>query len=375
MRSLEALGAIRRVHLPQDEFELGSQPQDPEHLDLAPYVLGAVAAINRLLAFMVAEFPAPPEEESEEGDDLDFDLEFDLVDGPGGEGGLSTRAHHQRPMTPEEEAADAAHAFGSMLRSRVVRFGERLQMAHSTGDSWKLLSELDDFKHRLNKAVQGVLFGVLAVFNNTASREEILPEYRSAVGEAVALRTAITDLSYHINRFNESLTDPDIAVPLMVGVSDRLTRFSGLPVYRSLRAEDKKAVIDFRGELYQMRYNRGPDGNVSMSRLRQVVEGFSKFLESMQAINHREVLVLHDRNALQTALARAQEITNTAASDEGAARQGLDALVASLRDVTGRNPDLDAWLRQYRQRDGHPPVGQDLQELTALLQQTASVVG
>src|SRR5690606_38448234 len=88
-RSLEAIGAIRRVHLPQDEFELGSEAQDPEHLDLAPYVLGAVAAVNRLLAFMVAEFPAPPLDENESNDDADFDLEFDLVDGPGGEGGLS----------------------------------------------------------------------------------------------------------------------------------------------------------------------------------------------------------------------------------------------------------------------------------------------
>ncbi|MEZ4271613.1 MAG: hypothetical protein R3C68_09330 [Myxococcota bacterium] len=42
-------------------------------------------------------------------------------------------------------------------------------------------------------------------------------------------------------------------------------------------------MMDFRRALYGMRYN--PE--VPMARL-HTVEGFSKFLDSLQAINHRE---------------------------------------------------------------------------------------
>lgn len=374
-RCLEAMATLGRVHLPQDEFELKQDDDvDGQHLELAPYVLSAVASINRLLTYLMETFPPPGPGESDEIDFDDFDMEFDLIDGPTGGGGLSS--HHAKNQTsPAEQAADAAHAFGGMLRSRTVSFGERLQRAHVSGDSWKLLAELDDYKHRLVKSVQGVLFGILSVFNNTASREEILPEYRSAVSEAVNLRTAITDLSYHIGRFNESLTDPDIAVPLMVGVSDRLTRFTSDPVYRSLRAEDKKAIIDFRRDLYSLRHNRDADGNVSMTKLRYAVEGFSKFLESMQAINHREVLVLHDRNLVNRALGQLAEITALARQDTMAAREALDGVVASLETVTGRNPELDRALREVRDREEPATVAADLQVWVPLLQQTAAMIG
>jgi hypothetical protein len=339
--SFEALANLRRVHLPQDEFEEGGavRSADERHLDLAPYVLAAASTINQLLSFSAEAFPRPAA--TAESNDEEFDLEFDLVDGPTGNGlGLSGHAQPPAALTPREQVADAIHAYAGMLRSRMLDFAGRLQFALRQADSWPLLAELDEGKHRLAKAVQAVLFGVLGVFVKDVRREEILPAYRSAVAEAVALRAAVAELTFHINRFNLALADatPEIAVPLVVAVSDRLARFSSRPEYRTLRAEDKKAVIDFRATLYSLRHRRE---GLAMLPLRHAVEGFSKFLEAMGAINHREVLVLHDRNRIQELLAHVNGILTASTSGDEHAGVGLAHLIEESASLVGRSPDID----------------------------------
>ena len=344
--ALAALQEFEAVHLPQDEFEeqqgAGSFTQ---HLELAPQVLAAVAASNQLLAYLMANFTPPPEAAGT--DDADFDLAFDLVDGPTGDSvGLAA----PRPLGAASQdlghrADEAAHAFGGMLRGRLCQFGERLAFAlQQQQDPWRLLAELDDYKHRLSKAVQGVLFGILGVFAEVVRREDILPAYRSAVREAVQLRSAVADLSHHTGRCNAALARAEAAqaVPLMVALADRLHRFCARPAYRTLRAEDKRALIEFRRALFGMRQQAG---GPTLVVLRQQVEGFAKFLESMQAINHREVLAVHDRLRLQEALDLLRHAATLA--DPAVACTELDTAVSALAAVQGRSPELDAARRDY----------------------------
>ena len=359
---LAALENIKRIHLPQDHFEEGAEirPPNDRHQEIAPYALGAVISIKDLISYVMNTFPAPAEEE-EPGFGDDFDLEFDLVDGPDGGGGLAQKPSGTERKSPAEELAEASHAFGGMVRTRVVNFGQRLQQAQKQEEVWPLLAELDEYKHRLSKAVQGLLFGVLSVFTDSAKREEILPEYRSAVGEAIALRASLSDLSHHIGRFNEAIAaeDPDLVVPLVVGVADRLGVFCSRPPYRTLRAEDKKAVLDFRRTLHGLRHAR--DG-IRLLPLRHAVEGFSKFLESMQAINHREVLVLHDRRTLEDCLGEFDAVSASLGGDLMAARQRVIRAIEILTKVRGRNPDLDRLLREATEVPG------DLVALTPFIQ-------
>ena len=346
--ALAALQEIERIHLPQDEFE-EHQSGSPigSRSDLAPQVLAAVQASNRLLSQLMRQFDAPPAAGADTND-ADFDLAFDLVDGPTGEGGGLVPPpgprHEAVPLTLAERAAEAAHAYGGMLRGRIGHFARRLAFALAQNDPWRLLAELDDNKHRLAKAVQGVLFGMVAVFAPDLRREDILPAYRSAVREAVQLRSTLVELGHHVGRCNAALArvDAATAVPLMVALADRLARFCARPAYRSLRAEDKRALIDFRASLYRLRQRaEGPD----LALLRQQVEGFAKFLESLHAINHREVLAVHDRLRLQEARTLLQHAASRL--DLGVACTELDSAVQGLAAVQGRSPDLDAARRQY----------------------------
>ena len=178
----------------------------------------------------------------------------------------------------------------------------------------------------------------------------------------------MADLNYHVGRFNAAIarSTATALVPLVVALADRLARFSGRPEYRNLRAEDKKAVIDFRQALFDLRHN--PAG-VPMASLRLAVEGFSKFLESMQAINHREVLVLHDRQRLQEALEHLEAATDL--TDAAAASTALDGVVAALGGCEGRHPELDEARRAYIPVDSHD-VASALIRWRALLENVAS---
>ncbi|MEL6548110.1 MAG: hypothetical protein AAFQ82_26020, partial [Myxococcota bacterium] len=372
--AMQALNDLGRIHLPQDQFEEREQAHGEKYVELAPYVLSAVASINGLLSHIAESYPPPPEPDDDLDDD--FDLEFDLVDGPTGEGtGLTSEDARKTELSEEDRVADAAHAYGAMLRSRVLGFAERLKFALSQEDSWPLLAELDDHQHKLTKAVQGLFFGILGVFGQDARRDEILPSYRSAVGEAVRLRVAIADLNYHVSRFNQAIADAssEAAVPLVVAVADRLQRFSARPEYRTMRAEDKKAVIDFRRALFLMRHHK--DG-LAMGKLRMTVEGFSKFLESMQAINHREVLVIHDRQRIADGLALVERALGLADDDLDGARIQMAQVVDLVASLVGRNPDLDHAFRHYR---AEPPSTDALpgiiQQWMILLQSTLATVG
>jgi len=377
--ALDALTSLGRIHLPQDELEDPSGERDvrskQQYVELAPYVLAALASVNQLTDFVAASFTPPADATAEPTAD-DFDLQFDLVDGPTGEGaGLTSSTTAARPeLTPREQVADVASALSGMLRSRVASLAPRLRHALSQTDSWPLLSELDSHKRALLKGVQGLLFGVLGVFADGARREEILPEYRSAVHESVDLRAAITDLSYHIGRFNTAMSgaQPAELVALVVGVADRLSRFAARPEYRTLRAEDKKAVIDFRRSLHQLRHNKN---GVPVVHLRQSVEGFSKFLDAMHSINHREVLVLHDRQRLGEAADKLAEALLQTRTDPASARGQLQGIVRLLSSVIGRHPELDQALRTFGAGALNPDLENEVARWQKLVTTAVGVVG
>ncbi|HSI06804.1 MAG: hypothetical protein ACAI38_14175 [Myxococcota bacterium] len=368
-----ALDELKRVHLPQDSFEESDVETVDRHLEIAPYALSALASINRLLAHL-GESYVPPAEPTTASDD--FDLTFDLVDGPTGDApGLSKEQPAGKQLSVEEQVADAAHAFGGMLRGHVIKFADRLEAALRQQDTWPLLAEIDDYKRKLTKALQGLLFGVLGVFAKDARRDEILPEYKSGVAEAVALRSTLADMTLAITRFNTAIAQStqEAAVPLVVAVSDRLQRFATRPEFSTLRADDKKAFIDFATSLHRLRRTKG---GIPMTQLKFAVEGFSKFLEAMGAINHREVLVIHDRQRLEHALELVASAQGIAGSDPEGARAKLDSAVELLAAVHGRNQDLDDQRRLHRI---DPPLADDmaerLDEWSTLVQGTLQRVG
>ncbi len=352
--ALETLGLLGRIHLPQDHFE--GQVSDERYDHLAAPTLAAVQGMNRLLSLVNASYALPEGFADDEADsaaasggELDFDFEFDLVDEGQSRAALVPGSE---ALSLGEQVAEAAHAYAAMLRTRVIQFAERLQVALQRDDEWPLLAELDDHRHRLTKAVQAVIFGVLrpcVPASTPVRREDILPSYQSLVAESVMLRTAVTDLAFQLGRFNEAVAQAtmDTAPPLMVGIADHLERFCSKPPYRALRAADKKVVLDFRRDLYELRRAQTVGTEAfPLIQLRQKVEGYTRFLESLSAINHREALILHDQRVLQAVLEELNEVMELATSDPETAAGRLLELIEDVRPCYGRYPELDVALRE-----------------------------
>ena len=340
-----ALENLQGIHLPQDNFEeqLVVPPVVRDHVELIPGVIAAVGSVNHLLSYIMQTFPyqAPPD--GLNPSDPHFDLTFDLVEGPGDPASHKVPSPGTAPKPLTAQVADHVHSVAAGLRGCVVSFGDRLQFALAQNESWALLAELDDYKHRIIKAVQAVIFAALEAFVPEGQREEILPAYRSSIAEAVDVRSALCDLSYHVRRFSGALVRANAQeiVALVVALADHLARFCAKPAYRNLRTEDKKAVIDFRHHLHDMRHSPA----IPVRRLRHAVEGFAAFLEAMHAINLREMLVAHDRQSLELALERLDKATQS--GDSTRATLELSAVVADLSVVQGRNSELDDARRQF----------------------------
>ncbi len=165
-----------------------------------------------------------------------------------------------------------------------------------------------------------------------------------------------------MTRFNNAIAQASAeqVVPLVVAVADRLQRFASRPEYGTLRADDKKAIIDFRTSMYRLRRTKG---GVPMTQLKhRGSRASSKFLEAMGAINHREVLVIHDRQRLEAAMERLHVAQSLADSDPLGARAQLDLAVDILAAVHGRNQDLDDQRRLHRI---DPPEASDMSERLA----------
>ncbi len=337
---------INNLNLPQDDVSEGGQTDTSSEKRIAEQFLELVKLLQKLIADLGQKFPH--EENNEPVFDEDaWDLEFDLVDTARPE---EAPAEEPAPTveSAEKQISDTSWALGSMLDSKLKEFADRLEFALNANDTWVLLEELDDYSHKFLKATLALYFSLLGIFS-AESRSALLPEYTSAIEVSIDLRREVTELTAHVDRFNGAIAKRSGAdcIPYVVALSERLARFSQRSAYRNLRTQDKREFINFRRSLYTIRHAGG--GNINTNKLRLTVEGFSKFLESLHAINNREVLVLHDKQILQEIqTVMLPNLLKLYQEDEIAAAPGFVAIMDKLATIYGRDPELDTLVDNFR---------------------------
>ncbi len=337
---------ISNLNLPQDDVNEGGQLDSFAEKRIAEQFLELVKLIQKLTSDLAQKFPH--EESSEPAFDEDaWDLEFDLVDTARDD---EAPKNEPKPTveTAEKQLSDSSWALGSMLDTKLLEFADRLEFALNASDTWVLLEELDDYSHKFLKATLALYFSLLGIFSNE-SRGALLPEYTSSVEVAIDLRREVTDLTANVDRFNGAIAKRSGAdcIPYVVALSEHLARFCQRPAYRNLRTQDKREFINFRRDLYTIRHVGG--GSINTNKLRLTVEGFSKFLESLHAINLREVLVLHDKQILQEIqTVTLPNLLKLFQEDEIAAAPSFVAIMEKLSTIYGRDPELDTLINNFR---------------------------
>lgn len=198
---------------------------------------------------------------------------------------------------PESTIRQALLPLSEMIRFELSRFGNRFRNPTVIADRWNLLSELQEFKGKFAKLLAAIRLAALHPYTTQAERE-VLVDYRTELENSLQVRRSITFLGRDVMSLVEAssaATDEERRF-VLEELFLRLLRYSRHSAYALLRAPDKRQVIEFRKALATA---LGANDAATGRRSRELLEGFVRFLEAMQSLNKREVLVAHDRRVAQ----------------------------------------------------------------------------
>jgi hypothetical protein len=232
------------------------------------------------------------------------------------------------------DVANATVPLANALQEQLAAAKTKLVGALEDEDFALAVQVLDRTRDGLEEAIFAVVEAIFELHHAPLSRKELVPGYQSALDEALNLRKAIAELRRGVARDNDRIKDGDDTS--YARVRRRMVRFVKDRAFTLMRAADRMQML----ELYQ-RVRAGDDA--------KVVEGLAKYLDSLSAINEREVLVQHDRRvrtAARESLESARSLFEI--SPRAAADQVADAYY-TVRTLEGWRDDLDELLGRWAQ--------------------------
>ena len=216
-------------------------------------------------------------------DDLEIDKAFEaLADDDAPDSTTMYTAFH-------EEVA----SLGRVLVQEAEYFDQRITAAID-GQHFELaLRELDTSRQSLGEGLFALMSSVFDVFGVHIERSDIVPSYKNALDQALALRKGLADLTIVVTTENDwvikddSMAEADVREAI-VRVGDVLEEFVNGELCRAMRAPDR---LELEAFLRKLR-------NEPTSQAALACEGLAKYLESLSIINQREVLVEHDKQVM-----------------------------------------------------------------------------
>lgn len=276
---------------------------------------------------------APAEEEPS------FDLEVgdigSLVEGLDDQPKLESEA--KRWQQTLEKLGGIQYGLSSQYRDA----NERLEVAIQAGQHATVLGLLDDTTSSANEGIHAIVAAVYEAFLPDVDRAGIVPEYLTTLARALRVRRGISQLSAALAPHNQALQSEDSIghETALDAIRDLVKSFVASDVWRAMRAADRWELAQFDEQLREQ--------PVKIARL--TAEGLVKYLESLGAINQREVLVRHDQRIiddLRETITSARELMDLSPTTT---HEILLKACRSSLELRGRNPMLDALLDQNAQ--------------------------
>jgi hypothetical protein len=311
-RAIDKLGELELVKYEDAPIEASADLSLWE--ELAPVVMSTIADVNALLAEMDAQFP-------------DAELAFE----PG------QAAIRETLMRGAYE-----------LRAEVTSFGMRVRDPSVVGDRWNLINELQSFRFKFRDRIGAMVFEMAQQLGD-CRRPEVDPGYDEELAAALVVRSTTSDLRRlmraRMQKVSEALAE-DVEWNAQQ-IEKELNAFGRTAAWRALRAQDKKAILEFRTRLKEA---SRPD--MSRAELLVLVEPFVVFCDGFEIINQRELLLQHDREVLAT-MGVTLESAMHASTEAEAQRVFVDAL-GHAQSLYGRDGDFDSFLRRLRKTPPTP---------------------
>ena len=316
--------------------------------EMAPVVAATLRDVNAFIDLLRTQLAAQP---ASRGNGLASLVEDAVLDD-------ATRARLERVL---QSAAD-------QLFEQVQTLGTKVRDPGVVADRWNLLAEVQASRTRIREHIGTLVFDLVAPFGD-AERAEVVPGHAEEVAGAVAVRAAVADLRRVLEARASKLRQASAEDVQWHAqhLEQEMDAFGRTAPYRSLRAQDKRRLIEYRHEVRSMAGLPLPGKADVMEVCQRVLE----LVKSLAVVNQRALLRRHDHEVWARSGVKLEQAESLLATDRRAAAVALAEAAEIAAGLYGRSEPLDDFLRRARKESlavvAAEEVGRLAEEFRALL--------
>ena len=256
----------------------------------------------------------------------------------------------------------------SQLFEQVQTLGAKVRDPGVVADRWNLLAEVQASRTRLREHIGTLVFDLVAPFADV-ERAEVVPGHAEEVAGAVAVRAAVADLRRVLEARAAKLRQASAEDVQWHAqhLESEMDAFGRTAPYRSLRAQDKRRLIEYRHEVRAMAGLGLPARADVMELCQRVLE----LVKGLAVVNQRALLRRHDHEVWARSGVKLEQAEALLSIDRRAAAVALAEAAELAVGLYGRSEALDEFLRRARKQSlalvPAEEVGRVAEEFRALL--------
>jgi hypothetical protein len=316
--------------------------------EMAPVVAGTLRDVNAFIDLVRTQLAAQP---VSRGDGLASLVEDAVLDD-------AARARL------EEVLKQAA----SQLFEQVQALGARVRDPSVVADRWNLLAEVQASRTRFREHIGTLVFDLVVPFADV-ERAEVVPGHAEEVAGAVAVRAAVADLrrvlEARATRLQQASAE-DVQWHAQ-HLEQEMDAFGRTAPYRSLRAQDKRRLIEYRHEVRSMASVALP----SKAEVGEVCHRVLELVRGLAVVNQRGLLRRHDHEVWARSGVKLEQAETLLGTDRRSAAVALAEAVEIAAGLYGRSEPLDDFLRRSRKQSlalvDAESVGRVIEEFRGLI--------
>jgi hypothetical protein len=295
--------------------------------EMAPVVAATLRDVNAFIDLVKTQLASQPKVQ---GNGLASLVEDAVLDD-------AARAQLERVL---ESAA-------SQLFEQVQSLGAKVRDPAVVADRWNLLAEVQASRTRFREHIGTLVFDLVAPFADV-ERSEVVPGFAEEVAGAVAVRAAVADLRRILEARAGKLRQASAEDVQWHAqhLEQEMDAFGRTAPYRSLRAQDKRRLIEYRHEVRSMAAEPLPAKGDVLDVCQRVLD----LVKSLAMVSQRTLLRRHDHEVWARSGVKLEQGEALLAMDKRAAAVALAESAELAAGLYGRSEPLDDFLRRARKQ-------------------------
>ena len=235
----------------------------------------------------------------------------------------------------------------SQLFEQVQSLGGKVRDPAVVADRWNLLAEVQASRTRFREHIGTLVFDLVAPFADV-ERPDVVPGFAEEVAGAVSVRAAVANLRRILEARAAKLRQASAEDVQWHAqhLEQEMDAFGRTAPYRSLRAQDKRRLIEYRHEVREMAAQPLPAKADVMEVCQRVLE----LVKSLAVVSQRSLLRRHDHEVWARSGVKLEQAETLLSIDRRAAAVALAESAELASGLYGRSEPLDEFLRRSRKQ-------------------------